>query len=501
MKKKVKQYEETSYKNLIKKRKLKKVKLDKTTKGVIIGAIIFAVVSLIFRVLSYIFPSVGTFFWVYIRNPIMGVLFKLFQNDPNMGADLTFVFIICMALFIVLVWIGDLTRLCKYETRVKLVNFGTCGTIIMMVLSLFPMLLSDAYINNEKLNQLYDNEVVVNKEYTKDDLVRLNEYLVNEIVEMSSVLEREDGKVIYTDKLSDIAIYELKNSSNKYKFLKGLYPSTVGDFSKEEKTSNFDVTLGYTGYAGVVINSDAGDVEEINTIMHEMCHVKGVNRESEAEYCAFLASVDSKSPEVVYSAYVSAYTRTLSALNYVDAKEAYRVEEDFLNLCSVNNYDEACNFYTKNINDYFDGADEFIFRGYKLKYYKDYKEELKSLLNILSKYDLVLKVDGEEVSVEDVLSLVDKQSDEILVGKIKINKKKWKNVVSSLQENSKLIVLGYQNDSSIEEDMDMPEGEEALSYYLKPFNKTDYFTGDEYNKEYYYERATRHFLEYFDGRY
>ena len=56
----------------------------------------------------------------------------------------------------------------------------------------------------------------------------------------------------------------------------------------------------------------------------------------------------------------------------------------------------------------------------------------------------------------------------------------------------------YQYDVDIKDEL--PEGQEALEYYVKPFDMDDYKHvfgfGDAWVDEYYYERVVRLLLEY-----
>lgn len=483
-----------------KKVSLKKVKVSKGVKFWGFSILGLVGVLIICDLINIIFPKFGTFIWFNIRNPFYEVVFEIFEGTPRIGANIQLVLVPLVMLFALGVVLAENTRFFKYKNRVKIVN-GCLAVIFLLGFGFFlPSLLDGAYLNAEKLNVLYSNKEVINKEYTKDDLVNLNNLLVDKIILMADTFERKDGAIVFDEDLVDLSISELENSSSKYKYLRGKYPNNVSDFSEKERKTNFDMTLGYTGIGGVVIDSYANDVEEINTIMHEMCHVKGIIRESEAEYCAFLASVDSSDERVVYSSYIAAFARTSSALSDIDEGLANDAEERFLNLCYEKGYEEACRFNIKNIDFYFDDADVFYGRGYKFKNYGTRKDELFAFLNKLDKYDLKVYVDDKNVSLNKISKLIDSGSEKLLYFSIEITEDEFDDIEEILKEYKTFFVAGYQNDSSIEEEEeDDRTSEELLEYYLKPFDKTDYSINEDYADEYYYERATRFYLEYFDS--
>ena len=402
---------------------LKKIKTHKSVNRFCFLLLGLVGILIIFTIINILFPAFGTFIWFNVRNPLYEIGFSIFQDVPKLGSNITFIFLGMTMIFAFLLFIVKNTRFFNYKNRVRILNVSSVCVYLCMFLFIAPALLDNAYLNAEKLNVLYSSEDVINKKYDSDDLVSLNNFLIDRIVLMADAFERVDGAIVYEDKLVDLAVEELKNSSNKYEFLKGKYPNNIGDFSERERKTNYALTLGYTGNAGVVVDSYAHDVEELNTIMHEMCHVKGIIRESEAEYCAFLASIDSNNDKVIYSAYMSAFARTISALEDVNLELSNDVSERFFNLCYEKGYEEICRFNIKNIDFYFDDADVFYGKGYKLSTYSSKKTELINFLNKLKKYDLKVRINGKNVKLDKISELVDSGSNSILEYSLQIQKK------------------------------------------------------------------------------
>ena len=478
---------------------LKKIRVHKSIKifGFSLLGLIGILVICIF--INILFPTFGTFIWFNVRNPLYEIGFSIFQDVPKLGSNVSLIFLGLAMVFGLLIFVAENTRFFKYKNRVRILNVSSACTYLCIFLFVAPVFVDNAYLNAEKLNVLYSSEDVINKKYDRDDLVNLNNFLIDRIILKADTFERVDGAIVYEDNLVELAIDELKNSSSKYEFLKGKYPKNIGDFSERERKNNYGLTLGYTGNAGVVVDSYAHDVEELNTIMHEMCHVKGIIRESEAEYCAFLASVDSSNDKVIYSAYMAAFARTISALADVDLKLSDDISSRFFNLCYEKGYEEVCRFNIKYIDFYFKDADVFYGRGYKLNTYTSKKSELVNFLNKLKKYDLKIKINGKNIKLDKISNLVDSGSEDVLEFSILITEDNFSDVSVILNEYKTFFIAGYQEISEdVEDEEDERTSEEFLEYYLKPFDKTDIVLGEDYSDEYYYERATRFYLEYFD---
>ena len=76
----------------------------------------------------------------------------------------------------------------------------------------------------------------------------------------------------------------------------------------------------FTGEANININFP--DFTLPFTVAHEMAHQRGISREDEANFIAFLVCINSSDPYIRYSGYISVYEYTASAL-YSSDKETY----------------------------------------------------------------------------------------------------------------------------------------------------------------------------------
>ena len=213
-------------------------------------------------------------------------------------------------------------------------------------------------------------------------------------MDMSDDFERKDGSIIYKDDYVDAAVNDLKNVSDEFLFLKGYYPRKTHDFSLKERINNNDGTLGYVKSFNVFVDENQNNVALLNTITHEMCHVKGIDRESEAELCSVVANTKSDNKFSRYSGFYNAFYRLKDTLSYMDQSIVRDIEEDFVNLCLKDSYMEACEFYAKNAYEIpvemcpicqFVEYSEYDLSSYLLKKYEIPREEVFAEVKKLNK--------------------------------------------------------------------------------------------------------------------
>ena len=98
----------------------------------------------------------------------------------------------------------------------------------------------------------------------------------------------------------------------------------------------------------------------------------------------------------------------------------------------------------------------------------------------------------------DIYNEIGNNSDKVVEIRITVTDDNFVPVSNFIKSNQKFLMAFYQFDVDIEDEL--PKGQEALEYFLKPFDMEDYKYvfgfGDEWYDEYYYERVSRLLLEY-----
>lgn len=174
------------------------------------------------------------------------------------------------------------------------------------------------------------------EKFTSSELYSLALTITQKCNDAEKLIQRDsEGNMLLTCDVYDEAKAAMQNISSEYPTLSGYYPDPKGIFCSGIMTK-FDLLGIYfpfsleANYNKKMYNSELPD-----TICHEFAHLKGWIKEDEANFIAFLACVESDSPELVYSGY-------MSALSYLRSK-VYREN-------SISDEDKAVLFAAANDN-------------------------------------------------------------------------------------------------------------------------------------------------------
>lgn len=117
------------------------------------------------------------------------------------------------------------------------------------------------------------------------------------------------------DKLCDA--YE--KVSAKYEFIQS-FRSNIKFVMLSEPMSYTHITGVYTFYSGEAnLNVNFPDYSLPYTAAHELAHQRGIAREDEANFVAFLACMESDDPYIRYSGYINLLEYVMDALNKADS--------------------------------------------------------------------------------------------------------------------------------------------------------------------------------------
>lgn len=475
----------------------KKIKqLNKFTKVLGIAFIAYIVLFFINNIIMYFNKDYAYFYISNITNFKNGILFWIFSLIPYGNFVLLGIFAV---LLITISMNIDNTKK-DIKTRNKLYNSLLCFYMLFIYMIIGPSIIESQYrYHLPNIDQILFSETA-DKTYTTDELINMNTYLKDKVIEYSQKLERnENGDIILEGDFNKIAANDLRNISDKIKLLKGLYPVKSTSLNQSLKGLYGSETVGLTNLYSTYLDYNASPVSALNTITHEYCHTKGFIKESETVFCSVFAAINSDNIVSNYSGYLEAFSRSNYALSYIDSDKAEEIEYETLKLCLTNNYTEFCDMYIKNNKGYIPGTEQLRIAGYKLIDYKNnnYDEFINSI-TILNKNGARFGVGGEEIPFDNVITLLNDGSEETIYIVIDIDNKIYKNVEEAIK-NEKLFISIYQKDFDDEEP---PEIEKPLEFFLEPypirdeklFNKLE-FSYDDYT----YERSARLFLEYFDN--
>jgi len=213
----------------------------------------------------------------------------------------------------------------------------------------------------------------------------------NEINELSLYLHQENGESIMpysVGELSEKIVSAYDKVNLKY--------DLVTNFSSKAKAIRFSTVMSdlrimgiysfFTGEANV--NVEYPDYNLPFTVAHEFAHQRGICRENEANFTAFLVCIASDAPFVRYSGYLSLYEYLSSALYRAD-KELYAELREDLSECARNDISASSVVYNAHkdsflgelndrVNDTYlklNGTQGTVSYGYVVRlaveYYKD----------------------------------------------------------------------------------------------------------------------------------
>ena len=174
------------------------------------------------------------------------------------------------------------------------------------------------------------------EKFTSSELYSLAMTITQKCNDAEKLIQRDsEGNMLLTCDVYDEAKAAMQNISSEYPTLSGYYPDPKGIFCSGIMTK-FDLLGIYFPFSlEANYNKKMYSSELPDTICHEFAHLKGWIKEDEANFIAFLACIESDSPELVYSGY-------MSALSYLRSK-VYREN-------SISDEDKAVLFAAANDN-------------------------------------------------------------------------------------------------------------------------------------------------------
>lgn len=261
----------------------------------------------------------------------------------------------------------------------KYVCFLLC--IILCVYSSFVLTLGTAYHGK-----------------TLDQKMGINAELVSakELYDTASILvegaEKELENVQFQYGSSSVMPYDLntmnkylneaaKKAADKYPFISKL-SSNLKYVMLSEPMSYTHITGVYTFFTGESnININFPDYTIPFTAAHELSHQRGIARENEANFCAFLICMESDDPYIRYSAYVNMYEYFSSPLYSASSDLYYDLNARI---------DNRIKQEMRAFNEFFD------------KYEKNVVAEVSGTIN-----DTYLQVQGQEAGSKSYGLVVD----------------------------------------------------------------------------------------------
>ena len=278
-----------------------------------------------FSALLYLIAALNPTFAEWFNGTVSAALRWLLAHMTSfLPFSLAEVFLLTSPVLIVLVGIYAYRYRC--DTWHEALVFIACLLSVASILfSLFVFCFGTGYHTRtlDERMELQAGEVTVSD---LEQTARLLAQKVNTAAE--DVSFGEDGFSVMpygTDEMNDILLDAYKTTCSEYSFIQQL-DSRVKPVMMSRLMSYTHITGIYTFFTGEAnINIAFPDYTTPFTAAHELAHQRGIARENEANFVAFLVTSRSDDAYVRYSAYLNLFEYVASALIGADAEAGQAV--------------------------------------------------------------------------------------------------------------------------------------------------------------------------------
>ncbi len=323
-----------------------------------IVTVLFFPIVLILHILSIYCEPIANFVNRYPAAAVRFLLAKLTDILPFSLAEC----LLLLLLPIVVVTVIIALRLCKKDDPKPSRYFlsSLIGLILLLYFG-FVFTLGTSYFTTT-----LDKELSLDKEkVSADALYQTTETIVHEMNALLDEIEfDENGMSVmpYSRRELNQKLNEAyKTVTARYPFISSLKSNTKGILLSEALTYTHlsGVYTYFTGEANVNINFPTSVVAY--TTAHEMAHQRGIGREDEANFVAFLVCMASDDAYIRYSGYYEMFKYLINALYEADTElfnKAYSIADDRLvgEIVAFNDFydkyqDNKASEITSDLND------------------------------------------------------------------------------------------------------------------------------------------------------
>ncbi len=272
--------------------------------------------SAVMYVVFLLSPSFSDFFNRYPAAFLRAVLAKITGIIPFSLAETA----IMLLPLIITVVVIKIVKAAKGELRDTARMLICMLSVLSLFFSSFSLLFASGYRGTTLDQKLGLERTAVSAK----DLESTARILLSELKELT-------GEITYAPSGASMMPYSLfemndelqeayKKASKKYDFLPN-FTSRVKPIILSEPMTYTHISGIYTFFTGESnINTNFPDYTLPYTAAHELAHQRGIAREDEANFVAFLVCIESDDPYIRYSGYMNLYEYVLSALYEADSK-------------------------------------------------------------------------------------------------------------------------------------------------------------------------------------
>ncbi len=321
--------------------------------------IVLALICAVINVVAVLSTGFADFFNQRISPFFRTVLAKITGILPFSLAEI----LIILSPILIILLVFQIVRLIKKDGEKRIRFLFSVFALIAYIYSSFVLTFAPAYRGTsleDKLGLSRDN-------VTKERLVETTQIILDELRSLSDEViydEAEFSVMPYSfsslnDKLNDA----YARLCDKYDFISKL-SSRVKRVMLSEPMTYTHISGVYTFFTGEAnVNVNYPDYVTPYTMAHEMAHQRGIAREDEANFIAFLVCLESEDTYIRYSAYLNMYEYLASAVYRAD-KEAYKEIYSSLTEKVINEMRAYSRFYEKYQDNVFSDISDSVNNSY-----------------------------------------------------------------------------------------------------------------------------------------
>ena len=227
-----------------------------------------------------------------------------------------------------------------YKNRLYYFNFKTHFFLDIIILVSFINIFFQISWGLNYLSKPLEKKLNINTFYSLEDLEKTISYLINKTNYLHQKLSKSDTSAVNFPFNKKEAILILKEEK-------------IG-ITKNSLWSNTISYLGYSGYINpftneAQVNKRIPMINYLTTIAHEQSHQRGIARENESNFMAFITTTSNSNEYVQYAGYCFALRYCLSDLFKKKPNNAKILYED-ISQGVIKNFNESDQFWIKYQN-------------------------------------------------------------------------------------------------------------------------------------------------------
>ncbi len=283
--------------------------------------LIIAAISTVFYIIFVNSTQVSDFFNKYISSIIRAILSYATTWIPFSLAEMLIILIPMIVVIVVGVGIK------KYSSSWR--NVGVFCVIMISIASYIFTTFTFGFVPAYHGSTLDKKMGLDKQEVTKQELRETAEILAEMVnAESEYVIYNSSGASVmpygYGD-LNDKLMDAYEKAYEKYDFISPLH-SNIKEVMLSKPMTYTHISGVYTFFTGEAnLNTNYSDYIIPYTAAHEFAHQRGIAREDEANFVAFLVCMESDDHYIRYSAYLNVYDYVIDALYSVDKSAAKKV--------------------------------------------------------------------------------------------------------------------------------------------------------------------------------